>query len=118
MTYLMLTYVSEDGARLYEAQSADDQAAGRDQHTEWFTTHAARIRGGHELAWPPVAGVVRAQHQPQVLDGPFVESKEILGGVIVLEADSLDQALEIAAGWPSLEIYPGARVDVMQTSSA
>jgi len=48
-----------------------------------------------------------------VLDGPFVESKEMLGGVIILEADSLEAAMDIAATWPSLEIYPGSKVDVI-----
>jgi hypothetical protein len=35
-------------------------------------------------------------------DGPFVDSKEYLGGVIVIEAANLDEALEIAAEFQSL----------------
>lgn len=117
MQFLMLTYTSEAGAAHYEAETPDERAAGRQRHTEWFTDHAALIRGGHELSWPRVGGTIRQPGKPKVLDGPFVESKEMLGGVIVLEAESLEAALDVAATWPSLEIYPESRVDVIATSS-
>ena len=32
-------------------------------------------------------------------DGPFVETKEALGGYLILEADDLDAAIELAAGF-------------------
>lgn len=35
-------------------------------------------------------------------DGPFAETKEILGGVYVLEAENLDEAIEVAAKIPSV----------------
>ena len=38
-----------------------------------------------------------------VTDGPFIESKEVLGGYSVLEADSIDEAVQIARGWPGVE---------------
>jgi len=38
-----------------------------------------------------------------VTDGPFSESKEAIGGFIIIQADSLEQAVEIAEGWPGLE---------------
>lgn len=117
MQFLMLTYSSQEGAEFWEAQSADEQAAGRQQHTDWFTANAEHLRGGHELSWPRQAGVVRESGRPKVLDGPFVESKEVLGGVIVLEAQDLETALQIAATWPSLELYPGARVEVIAAAS-
>ena len=34
-------------------------------------------------------------------DGPFAETKEQLGGIILIEAADLDAAIEVAAGWPS-----------------
>ncbi|MGO4832161.1 YciI family protein, partial [Rhizobiaceae sp. 2RAB30] len=44
-------------------------------------------------------------------DGPFAETKEILGGFILVEAEDLDQATKIAAGIPlaklgSIEVRP------------
>ena len=38
-----------------------------------------------------------------VTDGPFVESKEVLGGFSVIEAKDLDEAARIAAGCPILD---------------
>jgi hypothetical protein len=37
-----------------------------------------------------------------VTDGPYLELKEVVGGFVVLEADDIDQAVAIAAEWPSL----------------
>ena len=113
MQFLMLTYSSEEGAAHYEAQSPDEQAADRQRHTDWFVKYGDAIKGGHELSWPRIGGTIAEMGKPKVLDGPFVESKEMLGGVIILEADSLEAAMDIAATWPSLEIYPGSKVDVI-----
>ena len=46
-----------------------------------------------------------------VTDGPFAETKEQLAGFYLIEADDLDQALELAAGIPparvgSIEVRP------------
>lgn len=45
-----------------------------------------------------------------VTDGPYMESKEMVGGFFVVKADSLDVALEIAKGCPDLSI--GGSVEV------
>jgi len=37
-------------------------------------------------------------------DGPFAETKEQLGGIFLIEAADLDQAIEVAAKWPSARI--------------
>ena len=38
-----------------------------------------------------------------VTDGPFAETKEHLGGFIVLEVPDLETAIEVASGWPGLD---------------
>lgn len=37
-------------------------------------------------------------------DGPFAETKEQLGGVFLIDARDLNEAIQIAAGWPSARI--------------
>ncbi len=37
-------------------------------------------------------------------DGPFTETKEQLGGIFLLEAADLNEAIQIAARWPSAQI--------------
>jgi hypothetical protein len=44
-------------------------------------------------------------------DGPFAETKEVLGGFILIDAKDLDQAIQAAAGiplarWGSIEVRP------------
>ena len=47
-----------------------------------------------------------------VTDGPYAELKEVIGGVVMLEAASMDDAIAFASTWPtlwgssSLEIRP------------
>ena len=38
-----------------------------------------------------------------VTDGPFIETKEVLGGYSVIEADSIDEAVDIAKTWPGVD---------------
>ena len=47
----------------------------------------------------------------QVIDGPFAEAKEVLGGFNIIEAADMNEALEIASSFPwadtgSLEVRP------------
>ncbi len=47
--------------------------------------------------------VLRGPRGTSVTDGPFAESKEIVGGYVLLTADNLKQAVEIARGCPGLD---------------
>ena len=45
----------------------------------------------------------------RVVDGPFTESKELIGGYAIVEVADLDEALQMAKAWPgetSVEIRP------------
>lgn len=46
-------------------------------------------------------------------DGPFVEIKELVGGYMIVSAESLDQAIEVARGCPGL-VGPGSGVEVIE----
>ena len=58
--------------------------------------------GGVELQNKSTAKTVRrgADGEPVVTDGPYVELKEVVGGVVVLECDTIDEAVAMAAEWP------------------
>ena len=43
----------------------------------------------------------------QVVEGPFIESKEAIGGALFIEASSLSEAIEIARGAPTLRSQNG-----------
>lgn len=67
------------------------------------TIYAAGIvRGGNALLPPYTATTVRLRNgQREVLDGPFADTKEMLGGYLVIDVPSLDEALVWAARSPS-----------------
>jgi hypothetical protein len=85
MQYALLAYGSQrTDAGPVEGAIADVLA--RPSVTGWARLHADES-----------ATTVRSSEGKTLLtDGPFVETKEYLAGVIVVEADNLDGALEIA----------------------
>jgi hypothetical protein len=54
--------------------------------------------------------LVTAQPPP---DGPFIELKELVGGYMIVSADSLDEAVAIARECPGV-VRPGSGVDVIE----
>lgn len=48
-------------------------------------------------------------------DGPFVESKEIVGGYMIIETDSLEEAKQVVRESPGV-MMPGASVELREIS--
>jgi hypothetical protein len=67
---------------------------------------------GYELDEAGTAKVVRVRDGERIVtDGPFAETKEVLGGAFLLEASDLDEAIRLASLVPtawhgSLEVRP------------
>jgi hypothetical protein len=84
----------------------------RQQHMQkWERWIAEGIQKGWMLdpgdGLTPETRVVNAK---VITDGPFVESKEIVGGFSIVQADTLDAAAQLARGCPGVGI--GATVEV------
>jgi hypothetical protein len=75
---------------------------------------AGRITGGEELDWPRTAKTVRKKG---ITDGPFAETKEQIGGFIVVEVASRAEAIAMAQGWPGLA-WDGDAVEVRPAGSS
>ena len=58
--------------------------------------------GGVELEGRETAKTVRtgANGEPVVTDWPYLELKEVIGAIVMLECDDIDEAAGIAATWP------------------
>jgi hypothetical protein len=69
--------------------------------------------GGAELDRAHKAKTVSrgADGQPVVTDGPYLELKEVIGGLILLDAEDIDDAVNVASGWPTIATY-GDKVEV------
>jgi len=50
-----------------------------------------------------------------VTDGPFIEAKEIIGGYMIVSAEDINQATEIAQQSPG--VFPGSSVEVRKIST-
>ena len=81
----------------------------------WFEKHGAVIvDGGAELQGPETATSVKSSPNggaPVVVDGPFSEAKENVGGFSIIDVPDLDAAIAIVKEWPSLG-FPGVAVEI------
>lgn len=108
MKYVLLfagTMTAEDRAQNPELAEQYERTG------KWFLdyTQSGKIVGGEELKGPDTATTVRFKGgKPMVTDGPFIESKEIIGGFAVVDVADLDEALEMARSWPGgdVEVRP------------
>ncbi len=76
----------------------------------WFGENAASIvDSGAELLGADTATTVRSGGV--LVDGPFSEAKEVIGGFSTIEVADLDAAIALAKSWPALEL-PGVSVEV------
>jgi len=98
--YLLLLYASEAGwSKLTPAEQEQGVAAYR-AYTEALNK-AGVFRGSNRLQPISTASTVRLSNgKSQVLDGPYAESKEQLGGYYLIDAPDLDAALSWAARCP------------------
>jgi hypothetical protein len=61
--------------------------------------------GGEGLGGPDSTKTVRFQNGKFVVtDGPFAESKEVLGGLLIIEARDLNQAIQLISNHPGVKM--------------
>jgi hypothetical protein len=106
MKYLLM--VCWDRERMdSQTEPEPGQAAEEEEPFAWVDD--LRTRGkwliGDQLAPPKRARSVRVRGGKKLItDGPFAETKEAVGGFDLLECESLEEALEIAATHPLAEV--------------
>jgi len=107
--YLVLIYDDEAAWA-----AADESVTGQihSGHTVFAEKNGAALAGGNALQPTTTATSVRPDGDGgfQITDGPFVETKEALGGYYLIEAADLDEAIDIAKQIPvvagGLEVRP------------
>ncbi|HTR80651.1 MAG TPA: YciI family protein [Bacteroidota bacterium] len=75
------------------------------QTMDWIGSIAAQNKyiGGNGLLFDGARVVRLKDAKKVVIDGPFGEIKETLGGYMIVKADSFDEAVEFAKGCPVLQ---------------
>jgi hypothetical protein len=113
--YVFLLFDSEDWYDQITPEEWQRQMQLHGDFTAAVEAAGARILGGEALERSTTASTVRHSDggEPLVTDGPFIETKEALGGFYLVECKDLDQALALAKLCPSrnTEVRP-----VMDTS--
>jgi hypothetical protein len=106
MKYLLQIFSdSAEFARL----PADEREAIVDEYLA--IERSPGVISGNQLQPVETATTVRVQEGEMLLtDGPFVDAKEHLGGFMLVEADDLDAALEIAVRIPAARL--GGAIEV------
>jgi hypothetical protein len=106
--YLLLIY-SDETRNGFESLSGDEQQAVM---AEYYAISELPVTvGGAQLQPGSTATTVRVDNGSALTtDGPFAETKEVLGGYYLVDVPDLDDALEIAARIPAARM--GGSVEV------
>ena len=112
MRYMLLIYQGTTplpGSDEWDRLSQDEQNAVYAAYQA--VNQTAGFTPGVQMQPPETATTVRVEDgRTLTTDGPFVELKEAIGGYLILEADDLDAAIEVASRIPAASM--GGAVEV------
>jgi hypothetical protein len=123
MKYICLGYIEENK---WETMSESERNAMMDECFNYddVLRENGHFAGGQALQGPRNANTLRWQGgKVLVTDGPYAETKEQLGGILVLEATDLNHAIQLMSKHPGVkagpfEIRPAADLTEMICESA
>ena len=100
MKYLLMVYGSEQAMMALSKETMDQALAAYRAYSEALTK-AGVLTGSNRLRPTKSASTVRVSDgKTSVLDGPYAETKEQLGGYFLIDVPDLDAALSWAARCP------------------
>jgi hypothetical protein len=104
MKFMCLAYEEEEKL---DALSAAEWQALRQETLDYVESlrQSNRLIATQPLQSASTASMVRLRNGAlSVIDGPFAETKEQIGGFFIVEAAGKAEAIQIAASWPSARI--------------
>jgi hypothetical protein len=103
MQYLLMVYESRQWPTMPKDEKRRVAEACNDWHLD--LAHRGIGRSGVGLQPPDTSAVVRSEAGKSVVtDGPFVETKEVLGGFEIVECRDRAEAIAIAETFPALRV--------------
>ncbi|MET0741486.1 MAG: YciI family protein [Candidatus Nanopelagicales bacterium] len=114
MKYLLLIYNNREASDAWLALPPAEQQASMDLYWALDSSlkESGEFLGSEPLQGAETATLVQVRDGKRTTtDGPFAETKEVLGGYYLVDCDGLDRALEIAAQvpdaqWGTVEVRP------------
>ena len=119
MQFLLLVYSDPVLLDALPDGDFDTMMRGCIRHADELKAQGCLL-ASQQLEAPSTAKSVRVRNgRATVLDGPFAETKEVLAGFNLIEADSLDEAVRIAHEFPwtrtgSIEVRPVRDLDTVR----
>jgi hypothetical protein len=119
MQFLMLVYTDNTLMDTVPGEQYDTMMRGCFEHADELRTEG-KLLGSQQLEAASTARTIRTRNGRTVIfDGPFAETKEMLAGFNILEADSFEEAVRIAAEFPwsqtgSIEVRPIRDMDAVR----
>ena len=95
--YVVLIYENESDYATASPETIGEVMDAHNRFTGEYESHGGKL-DGQALQGTDTATSIRGD---VVTDGPFVETKEALGGFYLIDADDLDQAIKIAGMVPA-----------------
>ncbi len=111
MQYMLLIYAADDAGPKPGTPEFEQVMKGYYEFTSEVQNAGAFV-AGQPLQGTNTASTVRVRNgKSEITDGPFAETREVLGGYYLIDVDNLDDALEWAAkiptsGYGSIEVRP------------
>jgi hypothetical protein len=101
MKYMLLIYDNPDTREIFFGEEGEGLMKEIEELMAELT-ESGELIGGEALADPSQARTVRVREgAPVVTDGPLAETKEVFGGYLLVDCESIERATEIAARWPN-----------------
>ena len=120
MKYLVIIYTDPAMLDAMPQQEFDRTMRGCIEHADDLKTEG-RLIESQQLEAPATARTLRRRNNKlTITDGPFAETKEILAGFNLIEAEDMDEAVRIASSFPwaemgSIEVRPIRDFEAVRT---
>ncbi|HZZ56537.1 MAG TPA: YciI family protein [Opitutaceae bacterium] len=107
-----LLFFRNTGPDAYRQLSPEDSQRLITQWNEWFESLVAQGKAVEGQPLEPETRLVSGAGGSRVVDGPFPEAKEAIGGYVLLMVEGWDEAVAIAQRHPALAY--GMKIEVRQ----
>ena len=108
-------YLFKGGQEFQGELTGAEKQKSMEEWGQWVGALAAKgkFKSGEPLN--PQGWTIEKKGGELITDGPFTEAKEMVGGYLIVEAESLQSALEMAKGCPGYKA--GVKVEVREIMS-
>ncbi|MEO3787867.1 YciI family protein [Actinocorallia sp. B10E7] len=118
MKYLLMIYGNQEKWNSFPAEEWPEAVARQDAFNKKYT-ESGELLGAYGLADAANARLVRRRNGvPAITDGPYLETKEYMASFYLLDCESEERALQIAADIPFADQDPVELWPILHDGSA